>query len=190
MLVYQAVPTTPRLEELIYLLAASTGKSKGHIEDSADGGRTVVYDKSNESTDLGREYFGNLVYMHRKSPPSVQTITKSLQWGAVEHAVTGVKLKKPERRPTVLRLEKGRLVISRDDVGVIIPIRSPNDTFKGDDIDIKSGDDHCSIRLTPRTIIVISGDLSDVSIEMPARVPFDLILHPKSPSTAPEELAT
>ncbi|KAF2786328.1 hypothetical protein K505DRAFT_368322 [Melanomma pulvis-pyrius CBS 109.77] len=170
MLIYQIVPTTPRLEELIYLVAASTSKNNGHIEYSADGGKTFVYDKSDESMALGREYFDNL-------------------WSTVQRAVTGVKLEKPERRPTVLRLEKGRLVIH--DVGVIIPIRSCNDTFEQDNIDIKSGDDHYSTRLAPQTIIVISGGLSeDVSVEISARVPFDLILHPKSPLTAPKGSAT
>lgn len=62
MLVVKTVPTTSRIDELIYKVAASIqSENRGHLEYSKQGGETFVYDKSDEFTNLHREYFANMV---------------------------------------------------------------------------------------------------------------------------------
>ena len=82
----------------------------------------------------------------------------------------------PELWPIMPRLVKGRLIISRDHVGVISPIWVDNNAEE--EIDIKIGDYHALEKLRPHTIKVISGD-EEVSIGISANLPINLILHPK-----------
>jgi hypothetical protein len=100
-----------------------------------------------------------------------------------------VTLRDPERRPVLLRQEKGSLIISQHDEGVIIPVRASNNTCRGEFIDIKSGFDHANAKLEPDTIIIVSGD-EDVELTMPTHVPYNLILHPKLPWKASEDPIT
>jgi hypothetical protein len=86
----------------------------------------------------------------------------------------------------MLRIVKGRLIISPDHVGVISSIWT--DSNAEEDIDIKIGDYHVLDKLQPRTVKIISGD-EEVSIEIPANVPINLILHPK-PKLPPLEKPT
>ena len=65
--VHQIVATSPRLDELIYEVAASMKDEKnGDVKVSTHGGIIVKHNKSNESTALAREYITNLViYIER-----------------------------------------------------------------------------------------------------------------------------
>jgi hypothetical protein len=99
-----------------------------------------------------------------------------------------VNLDVPKRKPAVLRLENGWLSTSPNEVGIIIPIRGPDDTFEEDRIDIESARGECyrDLKLEPRKMVVLSGD---VRFLVSSRVPFDLIIHPTSP-VKKVELAT
>jgi hypothetical protein len=83
----------------------------------------------------------------------------------------------------MLRLIKGRLIISQDHVGVILSIWT--DSNAEEKIDIKIGDYHVLETLRPDTIKVLSGD-EEVSIRISPNVPINLILHPKPKLPSPE----
>ncbi|KAF1975429.1 hypothetical protein BU23DRAFT_552396 [Bimuria novae-zelandiae CBS 107.79] len=159
--VYQILSTTPRLDERIYEVAASLhSEPDGEAVELAKGGKVVRYSRSEESTALDREYFTNV-------------------WPNIQQAEKEVKLEVPKHKPTVFRLENGWLSTSPNEVGTIIPIRNRDDTFE-DRIDIESaeGESYRDLKLAPRTMVVLSGD---VRFRISDRVPFDLILHPTSP---------
>ena len=86
----------------------------------------------------------------------------------------------------MLRLVKGRLIISQDHVGVISPIWT--DSNVEEEIDIKIGDYHVVEKLRPHTIKILSGD-EEVSIGISTNVPINLILHPKLKLPSPEKPA-
>jgi hypothetical protein len=84
----------------------------------------------------------------------------------------------------MLRLIKGRLIISQDHVGVISSIWT--DSNEEEKIDIKIGDYHVLETLRPGTMKVLSGD-EEVSIGISPNVPINLILHPKPKLPSPEK---
>jgi hypothetical protein len=101
-----------------------------------------------------------------------------------------VKLNRPERKPAVFHFESGSGWLSTppNGVGIIIPIRGPDDMFEDDKIEIESarGEFFPDLKLAPRTMVVLSGD---VRFQLSIRLRFDLIIHPTSP-VKKVELAT
>jgi hypothetical protein len=87
----------------------------------------------------------------------------------------------------MLRLIKGRLIISRDHIGIISSIWT--DSNVDEEIDIKIGDYHVLDKLRPHTMKVLSGD-EEVSIGVSAKVTINLILHPKPKAPPPEKPTT
>jgi hypothetical protein len=179
MLFYQFISTTAVLEQLIHDLATSIeGKPAGNNQTSSEGGIMFVYDKSPESTALSREYITKLV---GEDILNLQKSADISKWPSLQQTIPDVRLSEPTRRPVLLRRIKGPLIISRDHEGVIIPVRR-HDTLNEEKFEIMSGDDHVHPKLVSHTLIIVSGD-DDVSITMPTHVPYNLILHPKPPST-------
>ncbi|KAI1562013.1 hypothetical protein PtrEW4_010227 [Pyrenophora tritici-repentis] len=142
-------------------------RNDGELKVSARQGEIFVFKPSPEFTALNREYFTQV-------------------WVTIRQAIPDVGLQ-PELWPVMLRLVKGRLIITRDHVGVISPIWI--DSNAEEEIDIKIGDYHVLEKLRPHTMKVLSGD-EEVSIGTSANIPINLILHPKLKLRSPEKPTT
>jgi hypothetical protein len=104
-----------------------------------------------------------------------------------------VTLEAIETLPILFYIRKGCISLLPNEVGVVIPLRNPENMFslEEDNIDVKSGNYHKIAKLLPHTMIVLSGGDSElISFHIPAHVPIYMIIHPKPPLTAPEVLAT
>jgi hypothetical protein len=175
----QTVETTASFDNRIHEVAAKIreqddkaqgsmkARNDGDLNVSAQQGEIFIFKPSPEFTALNREYFSTV-------------------WGIIRQAVPDVGLQ-PELWPVMLRLIKGRLIISRDHIGVISSIWT--DSNVDEEIDIKIGDYHVLDKLRPHTMKVLSGD-EEVSIGVSAKVTINLILHPKPKAPPPEKPTT
>lgn len=80
--------------------------------------------------------------------------------------------------PTLIQQEEGWLSTAPNEIGTIIPIRKPTETFELDSVKIKSSAGEDLIKLAPHYIIVLN---SEVRFKVSDRVAFELILHPTLP---------
>jgi hypothetical protein len=132
-------------------------------------------------------------YASKAGALTSRTFTNPSQQEIFQQRVSGVTLEAIEESPILFCIRKGCIHLPPNNVGVVIPLRNPENMFslEEDNIDVKSGDYHKNAMLVPHTMIVLSGGDSElISFQIPAHVPIYMIIHPKLPLTAPEVLAT